>query len=533
MKKFTLSTIALAAIFAANAESQSSANYQDGFFVVNEGRYGTDPGSINWFGADGTMQYNVETLANGTNPLGNTSQYGTIYGNRFYTISKQGARLVTFDAATMKMLSSVSEIGGDGRAFVGITTEKAYVGTTDGIRIVDLTTGAVGDKIEGTSDEVGTMERVGNYVFATSRNDIIYVVDPATDALVTSIEASGVSGLTVARDGYVWANCGSSVMRINPVDLQTVTSGVTNSLPTQWGAWKPDLFVASPTEDAIFYAWGGAWSQNKLGKLTLNADGTVADDTDFAFTMPAGMTETNTQEFYGTLGIDPHTGYLVAMTVQSGWGSNYLYNWVHLINTETGAIAQSYFPTNANGEGNYWFPSMPVFPDVADPEITLTDIALDNNMLVLTKPDIISDDNLPAKAVVEASTESGVFSVENDGVNLTILPKKNGSGELKISVNSNGKVAEKTVAVTVSGVGGINDVMSGVRVYVSATGSTLYIAGADSAQASLFNAAGCHVADIAVAQTATYDMSALATGVYFVRLSQNGTVKTFKVVKRK
>ena len=245
------------------------------------------------------------------------------------------------------------------------------------------------------------------------------------------------------------------------------------------------------------------------------------------------MTETNTQEFYGTLGIDPHTGYLVAMTVQSGWGSNYLYNWVHLINTETGAIAQSYFPTNANGEGNYWFPSMPVFPDVADPEITLTDIALDNNMLVLTKPDIISDDNLPARAVVEASTESGVFSVENDGVNLTILPKKNGSGELKISVNSNGKVAEKTVAVTVSGVGGINDVMSGVRVYVSATGSTLYIAGADSAQASLFNAAGCHVADIAVAQTASYDMSALATGVYFVRLSQNGTVKTFKVVKRK
>ena len=105
--------------------------------------------------------------------------------------------------------------------------------------------------------------------------------------------------------------------------------------------------------------------------------------------------------------------------------------------------------------------------------------------------------------------------------------------ELKISVNSNGKVAEKTVAVTVSGVGGINDVMSGVRVYVSATGSTLYIAGADSAQASLFNAAGCHVADIAVAQTASYDMSALATGVYFVRLSQNGTVKTFKVVKRK
>ena len=337
MKKITLSTIALAALFAANAETQS-ATYHDGFFVVNEGRYGTDPGSINWFGADGTMAYNVETLANGTNPLGTTSQYGTIYGNRFYAVSKQGARLVTFDPATMTTLSSVAEIGGDGRAFVVISTEKAYLGTTVGIRVVDLAAGTVGNKIEGTSDEVGTMERVGNYVFATSRNDIIYVVDPATDALVTTIEASGVSGLTVARDGYVWANCGSTVMRVNPVDLQTVSSSVTNSMPTQWGAWKPDLFVASPTEDAIFYAWGGAWSQNKLGKLTLNADGTVADDTEFVFTMPAGMTESNTQEFYGTLGIDPHNGYLVAMTVQSGWGSNYTYNWVHLINTETGAI---------------------------------------------------------------------------------------------------------------------------------------------------------------------------------------------------
>ncbi|MDD6140864.1 MAG: DUF5074 domain-containing protein [Bacteroidales bacterium] len=532
MKKITLSTIALAALFAANAETQS-ATYQDGFFVVNEGRYGTDPGSINWFGADGSMQYNVETLANGTNPLGTTSQYGTIYGNRFYAVSKQGTRLVTFDAATMSKLSSVAEIGGDGRAFVGISTEKAYLGTTDGIRVVDLAAGTVGNKIEGTSDEVGTMERVGNYVFATSRNDIIYVVDPATDALVTTIEASGVSGLTVARDGYVWANCGSTVMRINPVDLQTVSSSVTNSMPTQWGAWKPDLFVASPTEDAIFYAWGGAWSQNKLGKLTLNADGTVADDAEFVFTMPAGITESNTQEFYGTLGIDPHTGYLVAMTVQSGWGSNYTYNWVHLINTETGAIEQSYFPTNANGEGNYWFPSMSVFPDNAEPEITLSDINLANNMLTITKPEFISDDNLPVKAVVTATTESNVFTVENDGLNLTLLPKQNGSGDLKVSVNSNGKVAEKTVTVTVSGVGGVNDIMSGVRVYVSATGSTLCIAGADNAVASLYNASGSRIADIAVAHEATYDMSALATGVYFVRLSQNGTVKTFKVVKRK
>ena len=57
-----------------------AANYQDGFFIQNEGRFGHDNGSINWFGNDGSAVYTVEQKENAGDKdlLGATSQFGTI-----------------------------------------------------------------------------------------------------------------------------------------------------------------------------------------------------------------------------------------------------------------------------------------------------------------------------------------------------------------------------------------------------------------------------------------------------------------------
>ena len=41
-----------------------AANYQDGFFIQNEGWFGYDNGSINWFGNDGSAVYTVEQKEN-------------------------------------------------------------------------------------------------------------------------------------------------------------------------------------------------------------------------------------------------------------------------------------------------------------------------------------------------------------------------------------------------------------------------------------------------------------------------------------
>lgn len=67
----------------------------DGFFVVNEGRFGKDNRWVNYFKYNnGTYDpsYRVYRVANPGDKLGVTSQFATIWGNHAYFCSNQGNR---------------------------------------------------------------------------------------------------------------------------------------------------------------------------------------------------------------------------------------------------------------------------------------------------------------------------------------------------------------------------------------------------------------------------------------------------------
>ena len=168
--------------------------------------------------------------------------------------------------------------------------------------------------------------------------------------------------------------------------------------------------------------------------------------------MPAAVDENQYQIFYGMPGIDPQSGYLLITTTQSGYGANYSYNWLHFIDRSTGTVVKTITLTNDEGENYYWFPSMPVFPDNHAPEIHLENIQL-SGIETIALTDIVEDkDNLSALAVCEATSENtNIFTVENDGLHLTLKPVSIGTGNLAIRVNSNGKITEQNISVNVSG----------------------------------------------------------------------------------
>lgn len=141
-------------------------DYTKGTFIVNEDWYGHQNSTVNFLTDEGEWVYRVVQKENPGVELGATVQYGAIYGDKFFIIAKQpkdpgasimGGRITICDAKTMKVLKQIENIAvddngssiADGRGFLGVDEHKAYVGTSNGIYVLDL------DKLEITGSVGG------------------------------------------------------------------------------------------------------------------------------------------------------------------------------------------------------------------------------------------------------------------------------------------------------------------------------------------------------------------------------------------
>ncbi len=525
---------------AATATVTLPENFADGFFIVNEGWFGHDNGSINWIAGDGVAYYNVDKKTNnGVNVLGNTSQYGIVYGDNMYVMSKQAPSLVVMDARTLEVRKSFDEIGGDGRAVLGVDENKVYVGTANGIFVLDTSTFSLSTTaIAGTdgTGQTGMMARVGKYVFATKQGVGVLVIDPETDTVVETIENTDVCGLTVTKDGTVWAGAEGNLMRIDPVTLGTETLALPNSIVSPWGTWMPDKLCAAVDENALFYAYGtGSWtnSETSIGKLLIDEEGQISTDPDFNFVMPAANDDSKHQLSYGGIGVDPHTGKLVVLTTQSGYGANYSYNWVHMVNTLTGAVEKTVVMKNDDGEDYYWFPAMPVFPDVAMPEIVLGDITVtEDGSMKFGMDEIVKDVDNRVAYIEVSSDDSDLFSVDCDGLGFEITPVGNGIGSITVTTNSNGHVVEKTVTVDVSKSSVAGNVADAIKVYPTLVDDFLNISGLDNdAVVTVYGLSGAVVVE-QIGCNGMLDLSSLDEGTYMVKIQSGDIVKVEKVIKK-
>lgn len=525
---------------AATATVALPENFEDGFFIVNEGWFGHDNGSINWITSDGTPYYNVDAKANnGGVVLGTTSQYATIYGENMYVMSKQAPRLVVMDARTLEVRKSFDEIGGDGRAVLGVDENKVYVGTANGIFVLDTSTFSLSTTaIAGTdgTGQTGMMARVGKYVFATKQGVGVLVIDPETDTVVETIENTDVCGLTVTKDGTVWAGAEGNLMRIDPVTLGTETLALPNSIVSPWGTWMPDKLCAAVDENALFYAYGtGSWtnSETSIGKLLIDEEGQISTDPDFNFVMPAANDDSKHQLSYGGIGVDPHTGKLVVLTTQSGYGANYSYNWVHMVNTSTGAVENTIVMKNDEGEDYYWFPAIPVFPDVDMPEIVLNDIIVkEEGSVKFDMDEIVKDADNRVAYIEVTSDDDDLFSVACDGLGFEITPVGDGMGSLTVKANSNGRVVEKTVTVDVSLSSVSANMVDAIKVYPTIVDDVLTISGLDDdAVVTVYGLSGTVVAEQAECN-GTLDISSLVQGSYIVKVKSGEIEKIEKIIKK-
>lgn len=441
----------------------NTIDFTKGYFMVNEEWFGHTNGSVNFVTNDGKINYRVYSDVNENKAFGATTQYGTIYGDKFYFVSKQakdggdtqytpGGRLVVADALTMKTLAEFDNIGGgDGRSFVGVDEKTGYIGASNGVFIFDIANMKVGAIIAGTgggsqyAGQIGNMIRTSQYVFAVKQNGGILVIDPKTNSVIKTITGAFHS-VTQSKDGSIWGIQNKKIINIDPLTFATTEYAIpATQYLGSWGAWNAGSFTYSNKENALY--WMNSVNAFTSGVQIIKFEVATKKFNESFATLP-GQTGTYKQIPYGAaLRIDPISDKIIVNTTESGFGAHYQKNWIHTFDN-TGKLVDTKVLNDY-----YWFPAMTVFPDNAAPVVNAilpSQISTGSPTIIDLKTMVSDEDNLSAAIVktIKSNSDANIVSAEiNANEELILTPKVGGKATIVVSFNSNGKIVEKSILV--------------------------------------------------------------------------------------
>lgn len=461
------------------------ADYTNGTFILNEDWFGHQNSTINFLTDEGTMIYRVIQRQNEGVELGCTSLYGTIYGGKMYIMSKkdkdpgatiQGGRLTICDAKTMKVEKQFPAISAngyegtaDGRGFVGVNEHKAYVGTSNGIFVFNTDTQEFTDFVtekgsdEMVTGEMGNMIRVADRVFAIKNNGGLLVINPETDEVEQTIygpDNSGFGTMTIANDGNLYiSNSTSHLYRLNPITLEhAVITAPGDIICPGEAAGTPGTLCASRQHNVVYWVSDTGSMKNHIYKYDIDED---------KFSSFADLAGTEWNIYGCSFRINPVTDDAVVSLFKNFGDPTYITR----IYNNTGAVKADY-----EMEKNYWFPSLPIFPDNCEP--TVNDMA-QQQVTEETAIDLSAlaedADNMTAeiiKTIKEVSDEN-VLTAKMENGSLLITPIADGSADIVLNINSNGNLTETTINVVVStpdGIATVTDKATGVKAIYNLNG---------------------------------------------------------------
>lgn len=460
-------------------------DYSKGTFIVNEDWYGHQNSTLNFLTDDGEWIYRVIQKENPGVEIGATAQYGAIYGDKFFVMAKQpkdpgasitGGRITVCDAKTMKVLKQIENIAvddkgssiADGRGFLGVDEHKAYVGSSNGIYVLDLDSLKITGSVSGAGNDsddpyqqlyggqIGNMVRVNNRVFAVHQKNGLLIINPATDEVEKTVEAPegwGFGSVVLSKDGNLWLSLAASsgsgqadtrIVKLNPATLeQTIIEcpegifGPANS----WYAWTPDCFCASKQNNVLY--WNGGNSSWFSGKTIYKYD---IDSNTFSTFIDYNDDPDGWQIYGCSFRINPVTDEAIVSLYKSYGDPTYVVRKYDNEGKQTAEYSMI---------SNYWFPSLPVFPDNEAPVVADIDpvsITTEDSTTVSLKDVATDADNMDAAIVktVKKVSDENVLKAEMADGDLVITPLKAGKADITIQINSNGKLAETVVSVEIS-----------------------------------------------------------------------------------
>lgn len=266
--------------------------------IINEGGFQAGNASLDVFSLrDNVMSSSVFDSVN-LRPLGDVFQSLTITDASAFLVINGSGKIEVIDTETYRSNGTITGLLSP-RYMLPVNSIKAYVSdlAANSIQVLDLRFGTVPNTIPlpGWSEQ---MVRVDDLVYvANLSREYLYVIDPAQDAVVDSIEvALGGSELEVDAQGNIWLFCVTDFNVQNNARLFQIdprTRSVIQDLDFQQQIFYTDMDM-NGGKDTLFFL------NTDLYRMPVSAQ---------ALPSQPFITAQGGANFYG-LGVDPETSII-------------------------------------------------------------------------------------------------------------------------------------------------------------------------------------------------------------------------------
>jgi len=456
----------------------SEAKPSTGFYVINEDWYGHDLGSMNYFkktddGSKFAINYRYFRTINPGHKLGTTAQFGTFFSDKLIVTAKNGNVVTIADAKTLQVQKEFDAMNFnpaigfpelvEARSFCGVNDTLGYISYNNGLRQIDLKRLQLKSYVPSISSETGAMCFAGGFLFALTNEKKCYLINVETNRVEKVLDGVGYYTLARSKDGNLWLASANGLVKVNPITLEKTEIPYPNAMkisdPFSF-AWNAGSLCASTQENALYWTFRNS-STKEYHVIKYNID-TNSANTNFYILR---KDDKNIQlAFYGAgLRVDPISDDLVLTVKREGWEQNGSYNWVYIVGqngslkhniiVKGGNDASASYSVPAVDNNYYWFPALPIFEDVNQPEILINQ--------VLVKKSKMTEINLFNKVFdADNAISSILLSVEIPKTDLFTYTFKNGLLSImanetigRVNCNvvaiSNGKRVQKTIPIDI------------------------------------------------------------------------------------
>lgn len=210
-------SISLFASCSSDDDDQPKGEYDNGFFILNEGSSGQ--GTVSFSSSDfNVFVKDAYTAANGTDLLGKYAQNIFFSGDNAYIIAGGSNVINVVNRYTFKLVAKIDSglanprygVAQDGKAYVTNANTYSYINpdtgdTDDYVAVIDLATNKVESKIalNATANRI-IAENGKLYITEPYASDKLLIVNIATKALETPVTIGGYADSIEEEDGILY-----------------------------------------------------------------------------------------------------------------------------------------------------------------------------------------------------------------------------------------------------------------------------------------------------------------------------------------